>query len=126
MKRVESYVMGFNQHHRENFFLELLYHGADLSQASHLIIRCRPGVRCNIDATSWELFRAKIFCKTNQALQVAPDPGNQNFEDFIADKNGKLTLVFKKNIDKLDATEAGKFILRLENLLTKTLLEYTC
>ena len=120
MERFKSFVESWNQCHKENFFLELLLRGTDL----YLVIRCRPGVRCNIDNTSWELFRAKIFCKTNQLLQVAPDPGNQNRENFIADKNGKLTLVFKQDVNDLSAADAGKLILKLDNLLTQTIPEY--
>ncbi|MBR0460514.1 hypothetical protein IJI91_00770 [Candidatus Saccharibacteria bacterium] len=120
MERVNYYIQGWNQRHKENFFLELLSHGKDF----YLVIRCRPGVRCDIGATSWELLRAKVFCGTNQVLQVTPDPNNQNFEEFTAKENGKLTLLFRKDINEFDSAEAGKFILKLEKLLTQTLPEY--
>lgn len=118
MERIKSYVKDFNGRHA-SFSLELPRHDADSSQT--LIVRCNEGVRFHIDK-DWGVFRAKVFCKTNQVLQVVPEPGSQNLENA---QNGRLTLVFKKNVDDLDVAEVEKFILKLEKLLTDTLPEYT-
>ncbi|MBR2996915.1 hypothetical protein IKF33_00530 [Candidatus Saccharibacteria bacterium] len=122
IKEFKEFVKKFNKRH-DALSLELLRPDAESSQ-TRLVVHWHQGVRFDIDRTGWEILRAKVFCRTNQVLQIIPDPGNQNLEEFTATKNGKLTLIFRKDVDKISDTEFGKFIAKLEQLLTETLAEY--
>ena len=125
MDKIKNYVDDWRTRKEEYFWLDLLYRNPNISYPSHLIIRCRQGIRCNVtDDSEWIHLRTKIFTGTKGVAQVISDLDGQNYEDFTAKDGGKLTMVFKKDLATLTVQQLQELILGIEKLLTKTLPEY--